>query len=193
MTDVFLHNNLNKCIIEYPKSISPVLCQDYIDLFERNTPHGETIFRIPKQNTTTTAEDWRKMEIYLYKQLLIKIQTYKQKLLFHLDDKYICNLNAHLEKEFYVKDFIIKKYENIVLNQKIEIKNPSRYNLLSFVLFLTDGGCEGSHQIQFLDTFITPEKGKLVIFPEEIIPKFVYELPVEQKFYVITSQFCKSI
>jgi hypothetical protein len=100
-------------------------------------------------------------------------------------------LNGHLENEIYIKDFIIKKYENPVQGQKIDIKTPSRYNLLSFVLFLNTGPpC----QIQLVDTIITPEKGKLILFPETIIPKFIHESSKDNMtYYIITGQFISSL
>jgi len=190
MTEPTVNKN-NKYIIEYPKTIPPLLCQDYIDLFEKNiTPEQSTTgFRIPKNNITAT--EWHKLEKFLYKQLLIKLQDYKQKLLFHLDNYDICVLNGHLENEIYIKDFIIKKYENPFQGQKIDIKTPSRYNLLSFVFFLnTEPPC----QIQLVDTIITPEKGKLLLFPETIIPKFMHEFnSINANYYVITGQFMSSL
>lgn len=90
MTDIFEYNN----------SLTDMICENIIEYFEEDS--DKNIFNIPKYN-----KKWERIERLLYKELLMRINDYKNKLLQNI------NLNNELllllNNELYTKIFLYKK------------------------------------------------------------------------------------
>ena len=172
-------------IIEYKKTLSDVLCEDIIDKFEENS--AELLFIIPKN-----CIEWRKIETVLYKELLIKINEYKNKIInVNLCDE-TNELLLLLNKTLFIKDFIIQKYltgdrENPAFKLS---RTNNRYNVLTFVYFLNDCDGGGGELVFGNDIKIAAEVGKLLIFPENREHHNKLYLPVDGSQYIISGQLC---
>lgn len=162
-------NTPSYCVMEFPNTVSPLLCDDIINLYNEKKG-GVSVFIIPKKN-----KEWEKIEKYLYKQMLVKLTSYKTQLLYNLDNDYVFKLNSLLEKNVYCKDFFIQKYCPEYR------KTYSRYNVLSFLFFLEDTPPTTGGTIE-------PKKGKLLIFPEE--PGFRCEFNYNDGRLILTGQLC---
>lgn len=159
-------------MFEYKNSLTDDLCESIIDEFnEANCK----VFKIPKHNS-----DWERIERTLYKEILIRLNEYKLKLLTHID-KY-SELIKLLGNVLYTKDIIVNKLTN---GEKIKFV-PNRYNVLTYVFFLNtiyEGG-----EIIINETVIKPEKGKIVIFQQDINHPYKYNSPGNEIQYVISGQ-----
>ena len=114
-------------IFEYKKSIIPILCETIIEQFEEES--NKPLLNIPKNN-----KYWEKIEHALYKELLIRINDYKNQLLYNIDNNH--ELMISFNKSFYLQNFIIQKIcANDIINNKYNFI-PNRYNFLTFIFFL---------------------------------------------------------
>ena len=193
-------------IVEYKNFINKSVCDDIIDLFNENKKLeikkynvkktletiNSSILLIPKHNN-----DWEKIEKYLYKELLNKINDYKNKL---FESKFENNifkdiLITNLNSDMYLKNFVIQKidYTN-ESKEKIIIKDnyyriSDRYNFLTFILYLND--IDKGGELYFDDgSSIYSEKGKLILLPDDI--QYLYNIvpPISNEQYIITGQIC---
>ena len=201
---------MEEYILENKNIISKDLCYDIINLFNINCGNNE-YYDIPKNiiknENNNTNNEWSNIERFIYKQILINIYKYKQKII--LSKPYFIKSNGknedfrsyllqNLNKNMQIKYFTIQKLLNNIdfsssnktLNYNMKIKcNNSRYNILSFIFFLNkivDGG-----EIHFNDNIIVKsEIGKLVIFPEDINFIYNYICPKKKEDiqYIITGQ-----
>jgi hypothetical protein len=105
-------------ICEYKKSIPNILCNEIIEIFEsqenknknedniikslNKTIEKPSYFVIPKNE-----EKWKKIEMFLYKELASKLKKYINK---NNKDHYKNNIIFE-NNELYTPNFIIKKYE----------------------------------------------------------------------------------
>jgi hypothetical protein len=179
-------------IFEYNKSLTDIMCENIIEYFEEDS--DKNIFNIPKYN-----KKWERIERLLYKELLMRINDYKNKLLekINLNNELLLLLN----NELYTKNFSIQKIgveKNEIIDKYIFI--PNRYNVLTYIFYLND--IEHGGEIVFipledesLETYtIKPKKGKIVLFPENINTfKYNVMLPVNYSQYIITGQLCCNI
>lgn len=201
---------MKKYIVEYKNFISEDICENIIELFNEseNKIDKQTeimdnkksilgniithILLIPKNNN-----DWKKIEMYLYKELLIKLNDYKNKIFETLDNNNSFKdiLILRLNEKMYLKDFIIQKNDcSILYNENHIIKNnyyriDNRYNFLTFILFLND--VDKECKIIFdNESIINVEKKKLIIFPDDI--EYLYNLipSILNEQYIITGQIC---
>ena len=110
-------------IIEYSNILSDILCEDIIDLF--NEKSESQSMNIPKN-----SKDWYKIELLIYKNILIKINEYKISML-NKNDKIVNDLSKTLK----INNFTIQKYNDDFLPVKFNRIN-SRQNVVTFILFL---------------------------------------------------------
>lgn len=171
-------------IIEFKNSIPNKLCDEIISLFEKKT---EQKFNIPKN-----SPEWNKIEQFLYKDLLLKLNKYKNLLLSENSNGENETVTSSLNLNTYLNDFKIIKYdpvecETIIRNYE---KNENRYNIVSFVFYLND--VESGGEIIFKKSKMKPERGKLVIFPEISPNSYKCQMPISNSQYIITGQICEN-
>ena len=116
-------------IFEYNNSLTDMICENIIEQFEENNGNNN-IFNIPKNN-----KEWERIERLLYKELLMRLNDYKNKLLENI------NLNNELcilmNNELYTKHFSIQKI-NIGKDEIVYNFTPNRYNVLTYIFYLND-------------------------------------------------------
>lgn len=190
-------------IVEYKNFINKGVCDDIIDLFnesenlemknynDKSTLEtiSSSILLIPKNN-----KDWEKIEKYLYKELLNKINDYKNKIFEIIvdNDYFKDNMISNLNSNMYLKNFVIQKIDNS--KEKIILKDNyyriyDRYNFLTFILYLND--IDKGGKIYFDNgSAINSEKGKLILLPDDI--QYLYHIvpPISIEQYIITGQIC---
>ena len=177
--DALLFNNI----------IPKILCDSIINYFDNEKINKKNQneylyenFEIPKKD-----KKWSKIEIFIYKQLLISLKKYYDTI------RNIKINNNTFDNTFQLKSFNIKKYtssqNDIIINNFDKINN--RYNKLTYVFFL-NGDPNASIEItdNFNEKFIFhPEKDNLLIFPENIDYKYNFKLPNKNdSLYIITGQ-----
>ena len=168
-------------IIEYPNTLNGMLCDDIIERYEgleMNKP-----FIIPKK------VEWMKIESVLYKELLTKINDYKNKLIQNSNSEVNIKLLKLLNTNLFIKDFVIYKYSPS--NQcKSYFRQNSRHNVLSFIFYLNT--IEKGGETVFDIKTIKASKGTLLIFPDSI--HYKPGLPQElQNQFIISGQLSNII
>jgi hypothetical protein len=185
---------MSNLIIEYKKTLTSILCEDIIEKFEESneeTPINK--FVIPKNDP-----EWKKTETIIYKELLIKINEYKSHIISNNTNEETNSILLLLNNSLYIKDFIIQKYtpssdsetkeENMIFKNN---RTNNRYNVISFVYYLNEPE-DGGEIIFNNQTKISPETGKLLLFPENIhyFHKLFLPLPNSGPQYIISGQLC---
>ena len=113
--------------------LSDFLCDDIIELFNDND--NDSLI-IPKH-----CNKWNKIEKILYRELLINIKKYKNKILNNIlnkNDKDISEVCKMIDKDMYLKHFKIIKIVNDNNNLVYNLREKNRYNVISFIYFLND-------------------------------------------------------
>ena len=171
-------------VIEYPNILLDILCEDIIELFnEQNECQSTTIMNIPKN-----SKEWDKIERFIYKTILIKLNEYKISML---------NKNSEiineLSKKLKLPSFTIQKYNDAIIPNKFNREN-SRKNVVTFVLFLNnpEGGelvfkKIDKENLQSKEYTVYPESGKLIVFPDDINHLFKIN-GYKGDYYVISNQ-----
>jgi len=166
-------------IFESNQVLTKYVCDDIIEKFDEES--NQSVYNIPKQDPT-----WEKIERILYKELLIKINEYKTKLLENMieNDDLILLLN----KTLYTRNITIQKVDigSGIISKYNFI--PNRYNVLTYIFYLND--IDNGGEIIFENQKIIPKKGKLVLFQEDIIHPYHCVLPSYESQYIITGQLC---
>jgi hypothetical protein len=157
------------------------LCEDIIKLFEESN-NKDNEMNIPKQ-----SKKWEKIELILYKELLICINNYKNNLIINNNqqDKIKNEIINYLNKELYIKNFKIRKYTNNtseILDIRPSNNNPNRYNFLKFIYCLNENNCE----IIINNTEILLKCGNLLLFPNDLLYKI--KIPILEKQFIICGE-----
>jgi hypothetical protein len=129
---------INSDLIYETECLSSFLCDDINDLYLNISD-----FIIPKNNN-----EWSMIEKFLYKELLIHIMQYKNKLIL-LNTFQGNKIVEDLSKKLYTKDFKITKN-----------KTFNRFNIISYFFSLNDS-------IKINGILYNDVRGKLFLFPEE--------------------------
>jgi hypothetical protein len=129
---------INSDLIYETECLSSFLCDDINDLYQNITD-----FIIPKNNN-----EWLMIEKFLYKELLMHIMQYKNKLIL-LNTFQGNKIVEDLSKKLYTKHFKITKN-----------KTFNRFNIISYFFSLNDS-------IKINNIVYNDVKGKLFLFPEE--------------------------
>ena len=151
-------------LFENNRSLNEIFCDDIIERFEENNikslDESRNIYTIPKNDTS-----WEKIERFLYKELLVRLNEYKNKLICETNNNDLISL---LNKTLYIKDLCIQKVDigDVFIDKYNFI--PNRYNVLTFVFFLNDvlDGGEIIIKINDKEIIINPSQGKFILFPE---------------------------
>jgi hypothetical protein len=92
-----------------------------------------------------------------------------------------------LTNELFTKDFNVQKIEKAKDPTFCRyLKSHNRYNVLSYIFYLND--IDNGGEIVFNNVTIKPEKGKLVLFPEEYGYNFTN--PNHDNQFIIYGQLC---
>jgi hypothetical protein len=175
-------------IFEFDDCFTNEFCDTIIELYKDNNNDNTNIFCIPKND-----KDWKRIELIIYKELLIKLNEYKIKLLseMNLNNDLILRLN----KSLYTKNLIIQKINHEETNLKKLYFIPNRYNLLSYVIFLNDidEGGELIFNNNINEKIIKSKNGKIIFFPENKYNIYSINYPKNEYQYVITGQLYNEI
>jgi len=200
---------MDKLIYENNFSIPQILCDEIIDLYEKNQElhyqgmtHGgiqkhikdTRDFIIPKCSNDT--EEWFKVEKFLYKELQKNFEKYKSKLNDTYEFKYENNTNLLykiLDSEQHVDHFMIQKY--IMGKGKYTYHHDffnditkKRHRTVTYLWYLND--VEEGGETEFWGTYkIQPKKGKLIFFPACWCFPHRGKMPISSDKYIITGWF----
>lgn len=166
------------CFIqEYTNSLTEYLCDDIIDKFLHFKEQND-YFDIIKNDDT-----WKKIETLIYKETLIKINVYKNKIISVIPDD---DIIADLNKPLFTRKFTIYQIKD-KFDEKIRIN--SRSNVVSYLFFLNDCECgEFIFNVHNKPITIKPAKGKMLIFPDTNDFKFKYNPPINTCQFIIFGQ-----
>lgn len=171
-------------IKEYNGVIPNKLCDEIIENIDKNIENNEeyNLFVIPKH-----SDKWSKIELYLYKQLLIHTKKLHDNIFTeNKDNDFLIELN----KPMKLNCFNLIKYNSIVNKEIVNYnKKLSRFNVMTFVYFLNDipnfNGIEVLYNNEKKN--IIPHKGTLIFLQENLDYKTIYNIP-NKKYYIITGQ-----
>jgi hypothetical protein len=168
-------------IIEFPRILPPKLCDDIIKKLKYETD-ACTVLQIPKH-----SKEWEKVEVYLYKQLLIHLRQFRDTVFIQdISNPFLIDLN----KEMKIQSFQVVNYNSIVERTVVDYnKQLSRFNLITFVYFLTDIKDFVAIQIKdgIQERTICSEKGKLAFLQENLDYTYTYHIPTVP-YSIITGQ-----
>jgi hypothetical protein len=141
-------------IISYPNTLTEMLCDDIVEKYHEYS--SENNYTIPKN-----SNEWKKIELNIYKQLLLKVNDYKNKILLMDSNKKTFELIQMLNEDLYIKDFVIQ-----VINKQTNKYNRenNRNNTITFVYFLKNS----FEEIHFNTLIVKPQKGLLLLFPDSL-------------------------
>ena len=183
-------------ICEYKNSIPNILCNEIIKLFETqdNKNEGLTICGINKNIKDTTDYvipkndiKWKKIENFLYKELLNKLNKYIKT---HSKNEYDTeNVKYKIfNQTIKLQNFMIQKYD----------KNKGKYiyhddfhsedigqRIITFIWYLNNVE-EGGNTVFWENYKIKPEQGKLILFPSFWCYPHKGELPLSSDKFIIT-------
>jgi len=183
-------------ICEYKNSIPDLLCEKIIEIFEsiEDKPQGITLGGLHENIKDTTNynipnnnDKWKKIEVFLYKELSNKLSKYFKT---HKKSEYSVNNDffSFTNKNIYTHNFMIQKYDKkkgkyIYHNDFHFINNSAR--VITYIWYLNtveDGG-----ETVFWDNYkIKPEQGKLVLFPSFWCFPHCGKMPLSSDKYIIT-------
>lgn len=166
-------------LFESKQVLTKYLCEDIIEKFDEESV--KSIYNIPKKDP-----NWEKIERILYKELLIKINDYKTKLLENININN--DLILLLNKTLYTRNLTIQKID---CKSEIIEKNhftPNRYNAFTYIFYLNT--IDNGGEIIYENQIIQPTQGKLILFPEDINYPYHFTLPDSKSQYIITGQLC---
>jgi hypothetical protein len=166
-------------IISYPNTLTEVLCDDIVEYYDELGTDDN--FIIPKNNNT-----WKKIELNIYKQLLMKVNDYKNKFICMDSNQNAFDIIQMLNSDLYIKDFTIQKLKS---NNTKYYRENNRHNKLAFLFFLREP--EECEEIVFNHLVIKPQKGLLLLFPDSISK--CYKIKIKENQYVISGQFSSNV
>jgi len=186
-------------ICEYKNSIPNILCNEIIQLFESlenekkeiivshaNTSFENTnIFIIPKNH-----EKWKRIELFLYKEMLSKLKKYTNK-----HTNYINYKNFFGNNQLYAPNFVIQKCgkqkSECQYNDDHGVEN-SNLKVITFIWYLNTID-EGGDTIFWENYKVRSEQGKLLLFPSTWCYPYICEIPISCDKYVITGWIYEKI
>ena len=154
-------------------SLPEMLCDDIIEFFEEDLDNNKSyknFFVIPKKN-----EKWDKIERFVYKEILIKLNEYKNFLIKNMQNENEIELINYLNNDLFTRDFKIEKCNS----EKFCSRSNNRYNVLTFIFYLNEPN-------DFDNTNITIKKGTLIFLTDTDYHK----IKLLNRQYIITGQLC---
>jgi hypothetical protein len=191
-------------IVETKNSIPSVLCNEIILMFElENTRYdGLTLGGVQKSIKNTTdllipKNDikWNKIEKFLYKELSLNLSAYIKRLnnintenCDIIDKKDIFINNTEL---LTTNSFMVQKYDSgigkyLYHNDYAVNYNEKSHRVLTFLWYLNDVTIGGETEFFNGKVVITPETGKLLLFPASWLYPHRGKIPFSSDKYIIT-------
>jgi hypothetical protein len=181
-------------ICEYNNSIPSILCNEIIELFEKedNKYPGITMSGINKNIKDTTDfiipknnEKWKKIELFLYRELSSKLNKYLKK---NQKQEYGIEYNIFNNKKLHTRAFMIQKYDKqkgkYIYHDDFALECDSA-RMITFLWYLNTVD-EGGHTL-FWDNFkVQPKEGKLIFFPSFWCYPHRGMVPISSNKYIIT-------
>jgi hypothetical protein len=169
---------MNSTIREYKHVVPDTLCTEIIEMLAENNK-----LIIPKND-----DKWARIERFVYKTLLEKINEYKTNVITNISDPDNGKLLELMSDDLYVKQITIQHF---IFNNadKSYIRDNDRYNVIHFLVYLND--CDnGVLNFIYKNVSVQPKKGTLIFFPDNV--DFKYIIPINDH-YVINGQFVTKI
>lgn len=190
-------NNLNDYIITYP-SLNKKICNDLIDVFERNTGLQDEVWtknarpRFKQVNFTANLKHLRKSEQKLHD---IVVQMMKVSVLHYSQDVYNALTPDYdlfpTSGDFAVEEFRIKKYEP---NDKDEFavhvdvhNHSSARRYLAMLWYLNDDYENGETEFPRIQKVIRPITGNVLMFPPLWMFPHSGKKPMNKPKYIMSS------
>jgi Rps23 Pro-64 3,4-dihydroxylase Tpa1-like proline 4-hydroxylase len=200
------NNFTNQLIYEKKQSLSSILCNDIINLYEQNSDkHRDgtviagmfkhikdtTDMLIPKNYDIEENVVWQKISETLHAELQENIKIYTDNLTFDKLIKDNCKLLG--SSELHVDNFMIQKYAKLSGKYTYHddfIAEPinNRYRVITYIWYLNTVE-EGGHTEFFGSHLIKPEQGKLLLFPSSWTFPHCGKVPISDDKYIITGWF----
>lgn len=152
--------NLNDFIEVEDNSLDEETCQFLIDLFEQNPERYE--FGNSQYHTVFNLTEVRKLSNEvdsIHNNLIKTVYEYRDRYYSLFDSRVFPQ--SHAFEQFKIEKYDINDEYQFETNVDV-IDHSSARRFLSFMWFLNNNK---SGQIQFLDLFIQPEQGKLLVYP----------------------------
>jgi hypothetical protein len=174
---------MNENIFEHKNCFNSFICDDIIENFEET---NKNIFEIPKHN-----DKWVKIEKMIYKEILIKLNLYKNNLILKNTNESE-NLVLLLNETLHTKSFIIEKItpSNDEKETKYYNAKNNRFNVLSYIIYLNEPKQGGG--IVLKEFLIKPECGKLVFINYDNYKDIHFKRPEHDIQYVIYGELCSN-
>ena len=196
-----------------PNSLSKEICEDIIELFERDKKYGckgltglgedlkvKDTWDFPiQQMLNIEKKEWTNIHKLLYTDLYSNLKTY----LNNLSNKNEYNKNHHDDcNKFKIiqanplkaESFQIQKYEPLtgkyIYHQDglCEI-DQKRYRVITYLWYLND--VDEGGETEFWGTYkVKPEAGKLILFPATWSYPHCGNIPISNAKYIITGWLC---
>jgi hypothetical protein len=184
------------------KSISRELCGDIITLFEQSDHHDGITTKGLNKNVKDTTEllihpddpNWTKINKLLTKELLTNVEDYYNNtpILFNQDWSAFGTKSLFLDQVMQIQKYRAKvgKYQYHI-DEVINCTNKV-VRRITFIWYLNDVK-EGGETEFFTKHNITPEAGKLVLFPACWTFPHTGKIPISNDKYIITGWLYQKI
>ena len=191
-------------IYENNNSVCAELCDEIIDLFEKNQNkyHGVTIGGVNKNVKDTTDlvidksnKSWMEIYSFLETELAINIQKYLE----NNNKKYIkTDSYEPITKNVSPSPFMVQRYiqneGKYVYHNDFHVDYEKKsYRVLTYLFYLNDVVEGGETEFFAGDIKIIPKKGKLILFPSSWTFPHCGKMPISSNKYIITGWIYESI
>jgi hypothetical protein len=181
-------------IYENSVSIPDELCDNIIELFDlqENKGAGSTYGGIQKDIKDTTdfniprhnSENWSKIWKFLLNELHKNLKVYHKRL---IDNYQVYNI---LTENVIIENFMVQHYKKGVGKYTYHNDGQTNYRLntrriITYIWYLNDVD-EGGETEFFREYRITPQKGKIVLFPANWCYPHCGKVPISSDKYIIT-------
>jgi hypothetical protein len=187
-------------ICEYKNSIPSSLCKEIIQLFETQEDkyEGITVGGVNKNIKDTTDflipkndERWKKIEIFLYKELSNKLNKYLNNFKKKEYNSDYRNYSCFNLKNLFIHSFMIQKYDKkrgkYTYHDDFHFDSKSS-RVITFLWYLNTVE-EGGHTVFWKNNKVQPEEGKLIFFPAFWCYPHTGKVPISSDKYIITGWF----
>lgn len=189
-------------IFENNNSICIDLCDEIIDLFERNPNkrHGYTLGGVNKKVKDTTDlviekndDDWSEIYNFLESELTVNLQKYLENInrsYKNINDKsnsYELLSNNKIE----ISPFMVQRYKKnegkYMYHNDFHINHENKsFRVLTYLFYLNDVYEGGETEFLAGEIKIVPKKGKLILFPSSWTFPHCGKMPISSNKYIIT-------
>jgi hypothetical protein len=191
---------MNNLIYINNVSISKELCEDIIDIFEKepNKYEGVTQGGLDKNIKDTkdfslnsylehNSEDWNKIRIFLKKELVNNLKEYYNANKFYTANDYrIFGKKGYLNEHTFLFQRYTARIGKFSYHNDFSIDyEKKQYRILTYIWYLNDVQEGGETEING-SIKIKPEAGKLLLFPASWLYPHCGCVPISNDKYIIT-------